>query len=854
MANYHSKEHAEFRRRLEEERAARHRQTQREIEDRKRRRLSSSIMAKWFPKGKGISISSPTDRNNSIQIRGGMFYAGVNMSDMVSPEIEEPSLINPTYEVSFDKTADNSSLPRVGKFLGYTFLSPQQRRAYLMFLASDRTDAPDIAYPFIYLYGIERRLIVDYRKRGAVSDAERDELVDEVVRLITCFRKKSESFNWYATMLLLYDGSIFKRNLKYDAIKDLFMNPEYGNRRFTYCDNTDAYEYMLLTRLAENGYHFPEHDLLNYAYIRPFRTSGAASFLGYDAKEMYESKSFKYSYKLMRQRYRKSVLKESYPLSFDDTVNTGGRTIVPEYYPSSTSIRRAHITNIRSKMPDLESYVVPFKMLSDLSVACYGEVDKYLGMRNNKSLRGIEDVKLDVIFCATTPKRLYGYLHGKKIATIPQEMLEEQLKTSLGAEPQFTSKGLLSVQTQQAYSQMLASIGWQAVLPVSFGDDKIGSYIRISKDEQIVAFYRGAWFGNKNGVQHIGNVFDANDYTPGIHAPETWDETLRLAFVMAWFVKECDADVSDDIVRKNLQLFKPVLTRKRWKRQVLALYAIIKAVRLYDVTQMSPKACLSDLQWDDVRSLVFSWCLSTYGRVLPSNVMSALEKLYSKVGTDKQMILYDYHSVSHSSSSSTIPDEFVIDDERLRDTIESTSSVQVLLSDAFASGDEIDASAIDNHPEKQFDRNKSDVMDVIASDYDIDAVDSGKDVITNDEVIDLSGDSDASVPILEEQVISVDDESNDDVAQTETVHESPDTGSSGSDEGDLSDVIDFIKELYGDSDEMETEKLKDAIKEKYGFSTSADAMGMISNANEQYERDNGDVLVDIDGPDAYLNC
>ena len=851
MANYHSKEHAEFRRRLEEERAARHRQTQREIEDRKRRRLSSSIMAKWFPKGKGISISSPTDKSNSIQIRGGMFYAGVNMSDIVSPDIEEPSLINPTYEVSFDKTADNSSLPRVGKFLGYTFLSPQQRRAYLMFLASDRTDSPDIAYPFIYLYGIERRLIVDYRKRGTVSETERDELVDEVIRLITCFREKSESFNWYATMLLLYDGSIFKRNLKYETIKNLFMNPDYGNRRFTYCDNTDAYEYMLLTRLAENGYHFPERDLLNYAYIRPFRTSGAASFLGYDAKEMYESESFKYSYKLMRQRYRKSVLKESYPLSFDDTVNTGGRTIVPEYYPSSTSIRRAHITNIRSKMPDLESYVVPFKMLSDLSVACYGEVDKYLGMRNNKSLRGIEDVKLDVIFCATTPKRLYGYLHGKKIATIPQEMLEEQLKTSLGAEPQFTSKGLMSVQTQQAYSQMLASIGWQVVLPVSFEDRKIGSYIRIGRDDRIVAFYRGAWFGNKNGVQHIGNVFDANDYTPGIHAPETWDETLRLAFVMAWFMKECDADVTDDVVRSNLQLFKPVLTRKRWKRQVLALYAIIKAVRIYDITQMSPKACLSELQWDDVRNLVFSWCFSTYGRVLPSNVMSALEKLYSKVGADKQMILYDYHSVSHSSASSSIPNEFVIDDERLRDTIESTSSVQVLLSDAFAAGDDIDASVIDNHPEKQFDKSKSDVIGILSSDYDIDAVDGGKDVITNDEVIDLSGDVTGAAPSFADSPAASDSDDNKGV-QRETGSHAVD--STNTPDKDCSDIIEFIKELYGDSDEMETERLKDSIKERYGLSTSADAMGVISDANAQYERENGDVLVDIDGPDAYINC
>jgi hypothetical protein len=131
------------RQKIEQERAERQRLENERIKKRNQKKKSSEILAKWYLTG-GIKIAGTAVR--------GMFYGGANMKDMVQPNLIEPSLLNPVEAVA--DTSDG--MEQLGNYPMYQYLSPQQRRGYIDFLASDRTTATDIGFVFLYLYGLER--------------------------------------------------------------------------------------------------------------------------------------------------------------------------------------------------------------------------------------------------------------------------------------------------------------------------------------------------------------------------------------------------------------------------------------------------------------------------------------------------------------------------------------------------------------------------------------------------------------------------------------------------------------------------------------------------------------------------
>ena len=204
-----------------------------------KRKKSDAIKAKW--KEKGLRIAG-------VQINDGMIYAGHNMADIPFPHIDEPSLLDPTFKVA--EPSDKSSVKKLPQFPRYSEMTPEQRWCYIDFLAGDRSSCQDIGYAFVYLYGIERRLIVDTKKPDEVSEDERKRLVREIIRLMECFKSRSRSFYQYTTLLLLYDGTIFKMGYTNEEISSIFFDKT-ATKRFTYNENTDAYYQMAgVTRLS----------------------------------------------------------------------------------------------------------------------------------------------------------------------------------------------------------------------------------------------------------------------------------------------------------------------------------------------------------------------------------------------------------------------------------------------------------------------------------------------------------------------------------------------------------------------------------------------------------------------------
>lgn len=159
---------------------------------------STGALAHWIQPGNEISAGG-------VVITGGFLYFGQQMKHLRQSlsgnynDGSEASLIDATLktqQVSYHY--EDGSL---GYWPEYSSLSPKSRGAYLSWLASDRCDAScPIGYVFIYLYGLERRALVDSRDEN-IPDAEFRSLFSEIERLRSVFFE-NRSFRHYSSQLL----------------------------------------------------------------------------------------------------------------------------------------------------------------------------------------------------------------------------------------------------------------------------------------------------------------------------------------------------------------------------------------------------------------------------------------------------------------------------------------------------------------------------------------------------------------------------------------------------------------------------------------------------------------------------
>ena len=146
---------------------------------------SFAAEAGWTPSGQPVTVSGRV-------IRGGMIYVGRSLTRQQGVG-DENCLINPDLPVGSRPDKSGSQL---SYYPAYESLTPSSRRAFLDWLASNRDDpVTNIGYVFLYLYGLERRLLVDQ------SAAELTTPLAEVHRLLTVYGANA-SFHRCATALL----------------------------------------------------------------------------------------------------------------------------------------------------------------------------------------------------------------------------------------------------------------------------------------------------------------------------------------------------------------------------------------------------------------------------------------------------------------------------------------------------------------------------------------------------------------------------------------------------------------------------------------------------------------------------
>lgn len=148
---------------------------------------------RWYPPGSTCEVAG-------LQIRSGMVYVGRAFGSIgpLGPSIE-PALVDPNLPVSFPRMG--ASTPELPYWPSYSEIESLSRGRYLEWLAGGRAELRiPIGYVFLFLYGLERRLLYDDAAHDAVAAAERELLLDEIERLLRTYGDHA-SFQRYATQL-----------------------------------------------------------------------------------------------------------------------------------------------------------------------------------------------------------------------------------------------------------------------------------------------------------------------------------------------------------------------------------------------------------------------------------------------------------------------------------------------------------------------------------------------------------------------------------------------------------------------------------------------------------------------------
>ena len=144
---------------------------------------------RWVPPGESVAVGG-------LEIPGGMLYITGPQKSHQEPD---PSLINPRLPVA--SGSPNLTLKQMGYWPSYSNISPEARKAYLLWLAGGRKyPSADIGYVFLFFYGLERRVLEDMTSENKGSP-ELAAIEAEIHRLLAAYGH-NRSFKGYASRFL----------------------------------------------------------------------------------------------------------------------------------------------------------------------------------------------------------------------------------------------------------------------------------------------------------------------------------------------------------------------------------------------------------------------------------------------------------------------------------------------------------------------------------------------------------------------------------------------------------------------------------------------------------------------------
>lgn len=146
------------------------------------------VDARWVSGGETVEVAGFTVP--------GLVYAGHGLPAVGDRSGPEPALLDGSLPVDADRPDWDGKA--MGYWPAYGQIPPECRAAYLTWQAGERPAGTAVGYVFLFLFGLERRALVD--------GADRDVVGGEVVRLLSLY-DDHRSFRRYATAFVdLLDG------------------------------------------------------------------------------------------------------------------------------------------------------------------------------------------------------------------------------------------------------------------------------------------------------------------------------------------------------------------------------------------------------------------------------------------------------------------------------------------------------------------------------------------------------------------------------------------------------------------------------------------------------------------------
>lgn len=577
-----------------------------------------------------------------MTVTGGLFYFGHDLKSLDGYGAES-SLIDPSLAIKdVPMTYEDESL---GYWPSYSSISSSCRGAYLRWLSSDRSN-PNVplGYVFIYLYGLERRVVVDNPEsdiRGKVSNYDLQELClifDEVKRLRGIYGS-SNSFYRYSTRLL--------------ELICIFALAQGKNLELEIEDSVNSHLFRFKVAL-EVGKERPIPSSLAFDWINnhpEYRLKTPAR------------RCFDLFKQLFIIRYHQQ-LGEGLKISPNKTM----LKITP--YLSSGSLRA--VKSYSFDLPDAGILTGPFKKFVAIAENCNQELEAY-----SRYLAKAGTSNDDIVGLLMLPNELFGQLKIDSLTRFKSWLIEQS-----------------TLHPNIPINVLWLQLGLEA--PAKFNKNETDFLARLM-DKIGFGFAPDPRFHHSK-LQADGAISVYLIDSPELelqNASKAFDELLLLLKLGA-IISCADGHAGDDEKEYLLQLLRkdPVITlaeRKsleafvHWQLATPPSLSLVKAK--LDSVKQSEKAGICNI----LASLVLA-----DGKV-ESKEIKQLEGIYTALGLDKTAVSSDIHRVATAKPSgvaqSTDASKVRLDDAILKIHENETKDVQAMLHAIFTD-DEPEAAAV----------------------------------------------------------------------------------------------------------------------------------------------------------------
>lgn len=623
----------------------------------------------WLKKGEVFEMPSG-------YIPGGFLYVGDHMIGYNRQGIDS-ALINPNLTTKFaDPYYKDSTMKYWPK---YSKISASCRGAYLFWLASGREDpGVDIGYVFLYLYGLERRMLID-RKNGLVDDDELIELYNEVKRLHSIYGS-NKSFRNYSEGLMNYS---------------LLTNPNVIPFQTELRDSADFEFKFYLARMSMAGKGMPAVVAMQWATI--LHNSSSRSTLLRCREE---------AFTMFRYYYNKE---------FGDGIilSPSEEKLTLKYTPSSQCL--SSFKPEESKVFD-PSFSPENKKLIEILERIEKELVPYSRFMNKFENTRDLNAKNSLSALVLLPKSYHKITNNKFIADF-KEWLDSSIKEKGG-------------------NLSLSNVWLKLDMLITHKVTKKELNLLINLFEKTGYGFSPDHRYNPEKLAFNGNIYAFKTEQEGkFEASNEFYKLQALIKIGASLFAKNDKS-------NFINILLDIISGSQISRiESMHLYSYLKWILGSDLEIKGFKPFIKELDENEKRelSLELAKLYTSLGKIC-NDAMKNIEKVYTVLGVDKALLITDLHNSSSSSFrlNKNQKDGFSIDKDHLNKINYETEAVQNILSEIFDDEDDVSENEVSNEESElesnKISENETDFNGLEGGNFELFNILKTKDEWENDEV------------------------------------------------------------------------------------------------------------------------